>query len=95
MEDNYLNEVFDEFHRPTIKKFSEVFRIEQTEIGNQLFTLTSVKIGDKHLNPGITMINSDLTIDNISIYDLQNKLLIGTTSFDENVFNITGFKDGL
>lgn len=95
MEDKYLNEVFDEFQLPTIKKFSEVFLLQQTKIGNQIVTITSIKVGDKQLDPGITIINSDLLIDNVSIFDLQDKQLIGTTSFDKKVFNITGFKDKL
>ena len=69
-----------------------MFRIEQTKIGNQIVALTSVKVGDKLLNQGITIVNCDLTINNVSIFDLHNKQLIGTTNMDNNIFNITGFK---
>ena len=92
MEKDFIEEAFDNFHRPTEKKFSDVFRIEQTKIGNQIVALTSVKVGDKLLNQGITIVNCDLTINNVSIFDLHNKQLIGTTNMDNNIFNITGFK---
>lgn len=92
MEDNFLNETFDNFHRPTTKKFSEVFKIEQTKIGNQIVALTAVKVGDKLLNQGITIVNGDLTINNVSIFDLFDKQLIGTTNIDNKIFNVTGFK---
>lgn len=93
MEDNFLNDVFDNFHHPTTKDFSEVFRIEQTKIGSQIVALTAVKVGDKQLNQGITIVNGDLFIDNVSIFDLSDKQLTGTTSIDNNIFNITGFKE--
>ena len=92
MEKDFIEEAFDNFHLPTEKKFSDVFRIEQTKIGNQIVALTSVKVGDKLLNQGITIVNCDLTINNVSIFDLHNKQLIGTTNMDNNIFNITGFK---
>ena len=92
MEKDFIEEAFDNFHRPTEKKFSDVFRIEQTKIGNQIVALTAVKFGDKLLNQGITIVNCDLTINNVSIFDLHNKQLIGTTNMDNNIFNITGFK---
>jgi hypothetical protein len=92
MEKDFIEEAFDNFHRPTEKKFSDVFRIEQTKIGNQIVALTAVKVGDKLLNQGITIVNCDLTINNVSIFDLHNKQLIGTTNMDNNIFNITGFK---
>jgi hypothetical protein len=92
MEKDFIEEAFDNFHRPTEKKFSDVFRIEQTKIGNQIVALTAVKVGDKLLNQGITIVNGDLTINNVSIFDLHNKQLIGTTNMDNNIFNITGFK---
>lgn len=92
MEDNFLDEAFDNFHRPTTKTFSEVFGIEQTKIGYQIVTLTSVKVGDKLLNQGITIVNGDLTINNVSIFDLYDKQLIGTTNIDNDIFSITGFK---
>ena len=92
MEKDFIEEAFDNFHRPTEKRFSDVFRIEQTKIGNQIVALTAVKVGDKLLNQGITIVNCDLTINNVSIFDLHNKQLIGTTNMDNNIFNITGFK---
>ena len=92
MEKDFIEEAFDNFHRPTEKKFSDVFRIEQTKIGNQIVALTAVKVGDKLLNQGITIVNCDLTINDVSIFDLHNKQLIGTTNMDNNIFNITGFK---
>jgi hypothetical protein len=92
MEKDFIEEAFDNFHLPTEKKFSDVFRIEQTKIGNQIVALTAVKVGDKLLNQGITIVNCDLTINNVSIFDLHNKQLIGTTNMDNNIFNITGFK---
>jgi hypothetical protein len=93
MEDNFLDEAFNNFHRPTEKKFSDVFRIEQTKLGNQIITLLAVKVGDKQLNKGLIILNGDLTINGTSVYNLLDKSLIGTTSLDNNVFNITGFKD--
>lgn len=92
MEKDFLEEAFDNFHRPTEKKFSEVFRIEQTKLGNQIVALTAVKVGDKLLNQGITIVNGDLTINNVSIFDLYDKNLIGTTNIDNGIFNVTGFK---
>lgn len=92
MEDNFLNEAFENFHRPTTKKFSEVFRIEPTKIGYQIVVITAVKVGDKELNQGKTIINDDLTINNVSIFDLYDKQLIGTTNIENNIFNIIGFK---
>lgn len=92
MEDNFLNEAFDDFHRPTTKNFSEVFRIEPTKIGTQIVALTAVKVGDKQLNQGITIVNGDLTINNVSIFDLYDKQLIGTTNIENSIFNVTGFK---
>ena len=92
MEKDFIEEAFDNFHLPTEKKFSDVFRIEQTKIGNQIVALTAVKVGDKLLNQGITIVNCDLTINNVSIFDFHNKQLIGTTNMDNNIFNITGFK---
>lgn len=47
MEKDFIEEAFDNFHLPTEKKFSDVFRIEQTKIGNQIVALTAVKVGDK------------------------------------------------
>lgn len=92
MEENFLNEVFDNFHQPTAKDFSEVFRIEQTKIGSQIVPLIAVKVGEKQLNQGITILNGDLFIDNVSIFDLHDKKLIGTTGIDNKIFNITGYK---
>jgi hypothetical protein len=92
MENNFLNEAFDYFHRPTTKNFSEVFRIEPTKMGPQIIALTTVKIGDKQLNQEITIVNGNLTINNVSIFDLYDKQLIGTTNIANNIFNITGFK---
>lgn len=92
MEDNFLNEAFDDFHRPTTKNFSEVFRIEPTKIGTQIVALIPVKVGDKQLNQGITIVNGDLTINNVSIFELYDKQLIGTTNIENNIFNVTGFK---
>jgi hypothetical protein len=92
MEDNFLNEAFENFHHPTTKIFSEVFRIEPTKIGNQIVVITAVKVGDKELNQGKTIINGDLTINNVSIFDLYDKQLIGTTNIENNIFNIIGFK---
>jgi hypothetical protein len=82
MENNFLNEAFDYFHRPTTKNFSEVFRIEPTKMGPQIIALTTV----------ITIVNGNLTINNVSIFDLYDKQLIGTTNIANNIFNITGFK---
>jgi hypothetical protein len=70
-----------------------VFRIEQTKIGSQIVALKAVKVGDKHLNQGITIVKGNLFIDNVSIFDLSDKQLIGTTSIDNKIFNITGFKE--
>ena len=67
MEDNFLNDAFNNFHHTTIKDFSEVFRIKQTKIGSQIVSLTAIKVGDKQLNQGITIVNGDLFIDNVSI----------------------------
>ena len=89
MEKDFIEEAFDNFHRPTEKKFSDVFRIEQTKIGNQIVALTAVKVGDKLLNQGITIVNCDLTINNVSIFDLHNKQLIGTTNMDNNIFAVS------
>jgi len=93
MEDNFLNEVFDEFHQPTLKKFTEVFRVERTKFGSQIVALTAIRIADKYLDIGKAIVNGDLKIDNVSIFNLQDKLLIGSTSIDKNIFTITGFKD--
>jgi len=92
MEDDFLNKTFDNFHRTTTKKFSEVFRIEQTKIGKQIVSLIALKVGEKQLNPGIIIVNSDLAINNVSIFDLHDKHLTGTINLDNNIFNITGFK---
>ena len=91
IKDNFLNEAFENFNCPTTKKFSEVFKIEQTKIGNQIIILMPIKLEDKLLNQEIIIVNNDLKINDISIFDLQDKSLVGTINKDSEVFNITGF----
>ena len=92
MSDNYLNEIFEESNVPTTKPFSEVFKIEKTKIGYKITAIIPVKIENLQLNLGKIIINQNLFINNVSIFELQNKQLVGTTNLENNIFNVTGFR---
>lgn len=59
----------------------------------KLLQITPVNINGVNFDLSKSTINSDLTINKVSIYNLQNKLLVGYINNFDKVFHITGFED--
>ena len=93
MTDNFLQESFDNAYKDTKKMFSEVFKIENTNIGLQIVTLIPIRINSITLKPGKILINGDATIRDRSILELKHKYLVGKTNIYSNVFDITDYQD--
>lgn len=91
--DNYLDELFNESFENTQKPFNEVFRIEQTGLGQQVVPLMKTKILDTVLNPGQTFLVESVSLNSRPISEFFDKILIGKIHVDSKVFYITGHID--
>lgn len=92
-DDNYFNELsnnsFEEYEKP----FNQVFKVVQTELGQQIIPLMKTKILDTALNPGQTFFDKAILLNDKPIYDFFDKILVGKLHSDSKVFHITGHLD--
>ncbi len=92
-QDEDISDIFDNMFEETSKPFSQVFKIEPSELGLQITAFQKTKVGNVELYPGKSIITGSITLDNKPITDFLNKNLTGRTHKYSKVFEITGFAD--
>lgn len=88
--DSYFDDLINNEYEDMKKPFTQVFRVNSTELGQQVIPLMKTKILDKLLTPGQAFLVESVSLNGKPISEFYDKILVGKLHTDSGVFNIIG-----